>query len=270
MVLTTLIPTPNLFSLFNPISETISVHALCKIDNDILVVGTHQKGIYFFNTSDKTFDKIGIPESIDENGLLINDVVVDQLNRIWVGSNYGVFMIDKNARVLSKVSFKDSITKNPDNSDILSLENDHFGNIWIGTAEDGLFKILPGGVNSFGVEHYKISNKRIFSIKEYDKRYMLLGSENDGFFVISYEGKVLKRYLKEKESQFGIHSNSIWSIHSDSSNRIWLGFYDQGLVKFDPIHFKFKFLQNNSQSKAQPFPISVSSIVKDSNDRIWF
>ena len=263
-------PNTKSFSLFNPISETISVHALCEIDNDILVVGTHQKGIYFFNTVEKTFDKIGIPESIDENGLLINDIVVDQLNRIWVGSNYGVFMIDKNARVLSKVSFKDSKTKNPDNTDILSLENDHFGNIWIGTAEDGLFKILPGGVNSFGVEHYKISNKRIFSVKEYDNRYMLLGSENDGFFVISYDGKVLKRYLKEKESQFGIHSNSIWSIHSDSSNRIWLGFYDQGLVKFDPIHFKFKFLQNNSQSKTQPFPISVSSIIKDSNDRIWF
>jgi signal transduction histidine kinase/ligand-binding sensor domain-containing protein/response regulator RpfG family c-di-GMP phosphodiesterase len=263
-------PNTKSFSLFKPISETISVHALCETDNDILVVGTHQKGIYFFNTVDKTFHKISIPESIDENGLLINDIVVDQLSRIWVGSNYGVFIIDKNTRVLSKVSFRDLKTKSPNNTDVLSLENDHFGNIWIGTAEDGLFKILPGGVNSFGVEHYKISNKRIFSIKEYDNRYMLLGSENDGFFVISYDGKVLKRYIKEKESQFGIHSNSIWSIHSDSSNRIWLGFYDQGLVKFDPIHFKFKFLENNSRSKTQPFPISVSSIIKDNNDRIWF
>jgi signal transduction histidine kinase/ligand-binding sensor domain-containing protein/DNA-binding response OmpR family regulator len=263
-------PKTNTFSLFNPNSETISVHTLCEINNDVLVVGTHQKGIYFLNTITKTFDKIGIPESIDENGLLINDIVVDQLSRIWVGSNYGVFIIDKNAKALSKVSFRDSKTKNPNNTDVLSLENDHFGNIWIGTAEDGLFKILPGGVNSFGVEHYKISNKRIFSIKEYDNKYMLLGSENDGFFVITHDGKVLKRYLKEKESQFGIHSNSIWSIHSDSTNRIWLGFYDQGLVKFDPIHFKFKFLQNNSQSKTQPFPISVSSIIKDNQGRMWF
>ena len=47
------------------------------------------------------------------------------------------------------------------------------------------------------------------------------------------------------------------------------GFYDQGLVKFDPIHFKFKFLQNNSPGKTQPFPISVSSIIKGNNDR-WF
>ena len=74
----------------------------------------------------------------------------------------------------------------------LSLENDHFGNIWIGTAEDGLFKILPGGVNSFGVEHYEISNKRIFSINEYDNRYMLLGSRKTTAFLISYDGKLLK------------------------------------------------------------------------------
>ena len=42
--------------------------------------------------------------------------------------------------------------------------------------------------------------------------------------AISYDGKLLKDILKKKESQFGIHSNSIWSIHSDSTNRIWLGF----------------------------------------------
>ena len=33
-------PNTKSFSLFKPISETISVHALCEIDNNILVVGT--------------------------------------------------------------------------------------------------------------------------------------------------------------------------------------------------------------------------------------
>ena len=44
-------PNDESFSLFNPASESTSVHALCEIDNDVLVVGTHQKGIYFFNTT---------------------------------------------------------------------------------------------------------------------------------------------------------------------------------------------------------------------------
>ena len=258
------------FTLFNPVSETISAHTLCKINDEILVVGTHQKGIYFFNTRTKTFDKIGIPEIIDENGLLINDIIVDQLNRIWVGSNYGVFIVDKKEMILSRVSFRGSEKLNPNKTQALSFEIDHFGSIWIGTVDDGLFKILPGGVNNFGVEHYKISNKRIFSVKEYDNRFMLLGSENDGLFFMSFDGKVLKRNLKEKGNEFGIQSNSIWSIFCDTKNRIWLGSYDQGLVKYDPNHFKFKFLQNNSESKTRPFPLSISSIVKDKKDRIWF
>ena len=263
-------PKTKSFSLFNPISETISVHALCEINDDVLVVGTHQKGIYLFNTITKTFDKIGIPETIDENGLLINDIVIDQLSRIWVGSNYGVFIVDKNAMMLSRVSFRGSENINPNNTEALSFEIDHIGNIWIGTVDDGLFKILPGGVNNFGVEHYKISNKRIFSVKEYDNKFILLGSENDGLFIMSLDGKVLKRHLKERGNEFGIQSNSIWSILCDTKNRIWLGSYEQGLVKFDPNHFKFQFLQNKSDSNTRPFPLSISSIVKDIQNRIWF
>lgn len=263
-------PKTKTFSLFNPISETISVHTLCEINNDVLVVGTHQKGIYFFNTITKAFDKIGIPETIDENGLLINDIVVDQLSRIWVGTNYGIFIVDKNLMMLTRASFRGSKNINPNNTEVLSFEIDHTGNIWIGTVDDGLFKILPSGVNNFDVEHYEISNKRIFSIKEYDKKYMLLGSENDGLFFVSFDGKVLKRYLKEKGNEFGVQSNSIWSILCDNKNRIWLGSYDQGLVKFDPNHFKFQFLQNNSGADIRPFPLSISSIVKDNKNRIWF
>ena len=172
--------------------------------------------------------------------------------------------------MLTRASFKGSKNINPNNTEALSFEIDHTGNIWIGTVDDGLFKILPSGVNNFDVEHYQISNKRIFSINEYGNKYMLLGSENDGFFVISYDGKVLKRYLKEKGNKFGVQSNSIWSILCDNKNRIWLGSYDQGLVKFDPNHFKFQFLQNNSDDNLQPFPLSISSIVKDNKNRLWF
>lgn len=263
-------PNNESFSLFNPASESTSVNALCEIENDILVVGTHQKGVYFFNTKNKVFDKIGIPETIDENGLLINDIVVDQLKRVWVGSNYGVFIVDRNTMKLTRASYRFIKNKTPNNTEVTSLGKDHFGNIWIGTAEDGLFKILPNGVSSLEVLHYEITKKRIFAVQEYNDSYMILGTENDGLFVVSYDGKVQKQHLKEKESSFGIQSNSVWSILCDARDRIWLGFYDRGLVKFDPNHFKFKFLQNNTQDNIRPFPLSISTIVKDNRGRMWF
>ena len=263
-------PNNESFSLFNPASESTSVNALCEIENDILVVGTHQKGVYFFNTKNKVFDKIGIPETIDENGLLINDIVVDQLKRVWVGSNYGVFIVDRNTMKLTRASYRFKKNKTPNNTEVTSLGKDHFGNIWIGTAEDGLFKILPNGVSSFEVLHHEITKKRVFAVQEYNDSYMILGTENDGLFVVSYDGKVQKQHLKEKESSFGIQSNSVWSILCDARDRIWLGFYDRGLVKFDPNHFKFKFLQNNTQDNIRPFPLSISSIVKDNRGRMWF
>ena len=48
-------------------------------------------------------------------------------------------------------------------------------------------------------------------MQEYNDSYMILGTENDGLFFVSFEGKVLKRLLKEKEmnlvfslTQFGL------------------------------------------------------------------
>ena len=122
-------PNTKTFSLFNPISEIISAHALCEINDNLLIVGTHQKGIYFFNTITKTFNKIGIPETIDENGLLVNDIVVDQLSRIWVGSNYGIFTVDKDLMMLTRVSFSGQHNINPNNTEALCFEIDHIGNI---------------------------------------------------------------------------------------------------------------------------------------------
>ena len=49
-----------------------------------------------------------------------------------------------------------------------------------------------------------------------------------------------------------------------------MGYYDQGLNKYDPKHFKFSFLQNNNKSQVTPFPSSISAIAKDENERVWF
>ena len=84
------------------------------------------------------------------------------------------------------------------------------------------------------------------------------------------DGGILKQYLKEIGNDFSIQSNSIWSIHCDANDRVWMGYYDQGVNKFDPKHFKFSFFQNNNESKVTPFPSSISSIAKDERERVWF
>ena len=256
------------FTHFNPKGEKLPIHALDMLDDTHILLGTHQKGVYLFNTLTKEFQKAAL--DVNQNGLQVNALAVDQLKRIWVGTNMGVMQLNFTGLKLTKIL--DRVIKNEAllSNEILSLETDAFGNIWAGTVKDGVLKISTKAVNYLDVDHFPISEKRIFSIKEYTNGMILCGTENDGFFVLTNEGKVVNRYVKESRNSFSIHSNSVWAIHSDENDRIWLGYYDQGIDKYDPDHFKFSFLQNNSSKDEMPFPLSVSSIAKDKFGNLWF
>ena len=258
------------FSNFNPSGLKLSVHSLAQLDENRIIVGTHQSGIYVFNTVSNEFQKVALENGIEENGLQVNDIAVDKLKRIWVGSNMGLMQLDFTALKLKYVENRKLQNERLLSSEIISLEADKFGSIWAGTEQNGVLKIIPTTATNFALEHYPITEKRIFSIEEYKDGLILCGSENDGLFVLSSDGKVLNHYLKEIGDDFSIQSNSVWSIHCDDNDRVWMGYYDQGVDKFDPKHFKFSFLQNNNESKVTPFPSSISSIAKDERERVWF
>ena len=258
------------FSHFNPDGIKLSVHSLAQLDEIRIIVGTHQKGMYVFNTNTKEFQKVILEDGIEENGLQVNDIAVDNLKRIWVGSNIGLMQLDFTALKLKTVENRKLQNERLLSSEIISLETDKFGSIWAGTERSGVLKIIPTAANNFTLEHYPITEKRIFSVEQYKDGLILCGSENDGLFVLSNEGRVLDHYLKEIGDEYSIQSNSVWSIHCDTNDRIWMGYYDQGLDKYDPKHFKFSFLRNNNKGQVTPFPSSISAIAKDDLDRIWF
>ena len=256
------------FAHFNPKNEILPIHALAMLDDTHIILGTHQEGVYVFNTLTKEFQKAVL--DIDENTLQVNALIIDQLKRIWVGTNLGIMQLSFKSLKLMKIS--DRVIKNEAllSNEILSLESDAFGNIWAGTVKNGVLKISTKEVNYIDVDHFPISTKRVFTIKKYSSGMMLCGTENDGLFVLTDKGEILNRYIKGSGDSFSIQSNSVWTIHSDINDRIWLGYYDQGVDKYDPYHFKFSFLQNDGTNDVNPFPSSVSSIAKDTLGRLWF
>lgn len=257
------------FKTYNPKNKNLSIHALAILDDTSIIVGTHQDGLYIFNTATKIFRKVALPTSMNENGLQINALAVDLLKRVWVASNLGLFQLDTSLMKLENIEGRDT-QKNHLSNQILSLKLDSYGNLWCGTVKNGVLKVLTRENNNLKVNHYPVTNKRIFAIEEYTSGTMLFGSENDGLFVLSNEGNLLNRYIKENGNPYGIESNSIWSIFCDDKNRVWIGYYNHGVDKYDPNYFKFEFLQNNIHLDEKPFPTSISSIAKDNKGRIWF
>jgi ligand-binding sensor domain-containing protein len=149
------------FKTYNPKNKNLSIQALAILDDKNIIVGTHQDGLYVFSTITKTFRKVALPTNMNENGLQINALAVDLLKRVWVASNLGLFQLDTSLMKLENVEGRDK-QKNHLSNQILSLKLDSYGNLWCGTVKNGVLKVLARKNNNLKVNHYPITDKRIF------------------------------------------------------------------------------------------------------------
>jgi len=156
--------------------------------------------------------------------------------------------------MLSPYKNKDISSKNLHKirSNVESLYRDSENNLWIGN-----------------VESFPITNEKIFCITEVENN-ILLGTENDGLFVLNNQGEIKHHYIENASNKDSIKSNSIWSVFSDKEGRIWLGYYNQGVDVYDSLYNKF-FENINGKSKIYTglkSNIGVESLFLDSNNNI--
>ena len=249
--------------------KSIKVHAINSLDDENILVGTHQSGLFVLNLLTKSMTEIDLSGDIEKNNFLIHDIKKDISKRIWVATNLGLFQFDSDEFILKRVKVQDQKLSKLLEKNILSILVDNQSNIWLGTTSSGILKLQSNNSNYLSVSQILLTNKRILALEEYNNGKILCGTENDGLFVLDYMGNIKERYLSKNTDSFSIASNSVWSIFSDKEDRIWIGYYDKGLDKYDPRHFKFNFLKNII-SKPNPFPKSISGIAKDKKGLIWF
>ena len=147
-----------------------------------------------------------------ENNFLIHDIKRDISNRIWVATNLGLFQFDINDFLLKRVKVQDQKSSRLLEKNILSILVDKQSNIWLGTTSSGILKIQSNNSNYLIVNQISLTNKRILAVEEYSNGKILCGTENDGLFILDYNGNVIDRYLSKSTDNFSIASNSVWSI----------------------------------------------------------
>ena len=80
----------NFFRFLNNFQgKPIKVHAIESLDDENVLVGTHQSGLFVVNYLTKSIIEIELSSNIEENNFLIHDIKKDISNRIWVATNLG-------------------------------------------------------------------------------------------------------------------------------------------------------------------------------------
>ena len=105
--------------------------------------------------------------------------------------------------------------------------------------------------DTYTIKNIPITNKRILSLSIKQNGNLLCGTENDGLFEIHKKNNKIINHKFDKNIQDGIKSNSIWSTYTDDKNRVWLGYYNNGIDVYNENYNKFKSLRSISTLQIQ-------------------
>ena len=88
-------------------------------------------------------------------------------------------------------------------------------------------------------------------------------------FELDRKGNILNHYLNNKFDDNGIKSNSIWSLFLDKQERIWIGYYNNGVGVFDEFYDKFQDIESKPNYPNSLQSSSVTGISEDELNRLW-
>ncbi len=248
--------------------NVVTVRSIIEDNGGYLLIGTEQYGLLKLKM--KTFQLTTVQSNVPSNiDLFIRSLAKNKQGKVFAATNFGLKYFDSRRNFIEQVKFVESDNSTSEITDSLeSLFFETNDNLWIGTTDDGLVKVVKKS-NGYQKEKFSITNKRIFAIVAIDAKNILCATENDGLFLLNNSGKVIKKYLPNKFEKNGLKSNSIWSLLKDNDNRIWLGYYNKGVCIFDKLSGQFNSIESLLNNANSLQTSSVTSIANDLSGKLW-
>ncbi len=192
----------------------------------------------------------------------IQAILSDHQNNVWIGSQNGLYIYNpQSSSPPQRVVLSNSKPLN-----IISLYEDIYHHIWVGTFGQGVFVFDPFTKKSRHIsEQHGLNNNSVLSIKGRKESIWL--ATLGGVTRITTSEQFLqstllnhRNYLEEN----GLGANFIYNIYIDSKDRIWFATDGKGITVLDQNGFA-----NFQQAQGQPLKV-VYSITEDHNGHIWF
>lgn len=248
-----------------PVSNIAYTCMVQDLSGDIYV-GTYELGVLKVNVQDYELEVIERASNKEER-ILPYTFTTDADNRIFIGTNIGLFYLNKAKNTLHRAEKLNDQFLRVGAPNIQSLLTDKSGNLWIGTAANGLYKVDLKNAK-YTVEQLDYTNKKIFAIINVDDK-ILLGTENDGLVIVNTKGELIKHLVYSNYEEVNLSPNSIWALYKDPRNRIWVGGYNTGVDLYDVNYSKFQHLKSIRQKPNTLKSSFIKSIRKNSDGKIW-
>lgn len=259
------------FSRQTGLSGVDSIYEIFPNGKEQLFLGT-DNGVLLFDKPTGTVLKFPNKRYNRYFGRKISLLKKDREGRIWVGTQSGLFIGDKNLDLLHQFPFSQNDPNSLSSNSVVDLLEDQSGIMWVGTYEGGVDKVyydrtkfeyyynVPGNSNS-------ISNNNINDITE-DENSVLWFATSNGLSKFDPSINEFSNYFNDRLNRNSISGNMVKAVASDSNGCIWIGTAN-GLDKLDTrtnIFYHYRHIQNDPQSLTSN---RISVLFLDKEKILW-
>lgn len=226
--------TPPKYNFVN-ITEGISrvgIYSILQDDHGFVWIGTNGSGLYRYDGIDFKSYRHVLDDPTSLNSSLVFCSYFDSGHRLWVGTEEGLNLYDRDNDRFQRISLK----KNPGEEgpvSVSSLHEDNRGNLFIGAFEKGLFKM---DLDSFELSEVRVDGPdsllplivEAIQTDRFGKTYV--GTDRGLFEVDPGTGYLKRSYFRGRDTMATV-KEPIKSLLIDGNNNIWVGTFSDGLIK---------------------------------------
>ncbi|MEI7801823.1 MAG: two-component regulator propeller domain-containing protein [Bacteroidota bacterium] len=212
-------------------------------------------------------ERIEFKKTIDGKPIAnIHSILVDLKKRVWYSDDNGLhrltFKLDGTEELKS---FSIPGLQSP--YKILNIYQDAFGYIWIGTFDQGVFRLDAETGNSIHINDNKgLTKQSVLSITGKQSALWLATLSGAVKIILGDDALNLKCAMQFEyfNSTNGLNNNFIYQVLPDRNNRVWFAQDGKGISMMDA--YGFHVFGESDSVKAKTF----FSITQDRNGGLWF
>lgn len=200
---------------------------------------------------------------IDKPIAAITSIYPQKDGTMWIGTANGLFSISKKKPEEPALIITDICVNH--------IRRDSKGNLWVGTYQDGAYRIDPSGdIINYRHQNDKnsISNNQVRDFVE-DGAGNLWMATFYGLNMFNPQTEQWVKYVSNDNVSHSLSHSSVFSLYSGKMGITWVGTYFGGVNYFSPDTNIFRFYEPKSNSpNCLSFPY-VGKMTEDNHGNLW-
>lgn len=254
---------------------TGAIRVITPFEEDKMLVGT-SKGLYLTQVVNKNaelqvlnFFPFGMHRG-EIPGSTITTILKDRQDKIWIGTDEGIVVLQKNLLPIARYRNESTITSISSDA-ILDIYQTRSGDVWVAT-EIGL-NLFDPLTEQFSRYFNDPTNSRsllhntTMDLLE-DQSGSLLVATLGGLSVLENGANTFTNYVNEANSEHSISNDFINCLLRDKDNNIWIGTERGGVNFYNSNQNTIEHFEYNIGAKNGLNTSTINSIYEDEN-HIW-